>query len=438
MTSFNRHTPRTSLVAAALLGLALLAGCSSQQKAQQVEDRPAAFWPPYPDEPRIQFLVSYNQNTDVEPSKSKFDQLLMGKEPEQVLGLNKPYGVGMWNGRIYTTDLRKGTVTIFDLRKHQVLLLGKSMGDTLRTPVDIAIAPDGMKYVVDMGEGTVAIYDPQDRRAGQIAKPGMKPAAVALYQNDLYVSDFQSQSVLVFDRATGQFTRSVGRAGSGGEGEFVRPLGIDVDKDGNLYVADVMQCTLQKFDRTGKVVATLSGMSAMTGGLVRPKHIAVDKDGTVFVVDAAFQNVQLFTPKGQVYTFFGSAGGHPGAMNLPAGIDVHEGDLDLFEKYIHPGFQAERLLIVTNQFGDNKVSVYAMGRLKPGVTVAQISRSKGMVPPGTLDPNSLKGVPTTVPTEEPGATTDAPHPTTPVTPPTAAPNAQNTPAVVTPAGATSK
>jgi hypothetical protein len=57
--------------------------------------------------------------------------------------------------------------------------------------------------------------------------------------------------------------------------------------------------------------------------------------------------------------------------------------MDLFQQFVHPAFQAERLVLVTNQFGDNKVSVYAMGRLKPGKTTADIAASQGVVKLGT-------------------------------------------------------
>ena len=89
--------------------------------------------------------------------------------------------------------------------------------------------------------------------------------------------------------------------------------------------------------------------------------------------------------KGQVLTFFGTPGTHPGAMYLPAGVCVHEGDLELFKDKIHPAFQAERLVLVTNQFGPNKVTVYAMGHLRPGKTVQDIASSQGLIPAGVDD-----------------------------------------------------
>lgn len=81
----------------------------------------------------------------------------------------------------------------------------------------------------------------------------------------------------------------------------------------------------------------------------------------------------MFNAQGQVLMFFGSAGNHPGHMDLPVGLCVNEDDLELFREYIHPAFDARRLILVTNQFGPDKVSVYAMGQLKEGFQVQDLS-----------------------------------------------------------------
>ena len=93
----------------------------------------------------------------------------------------------------------------------------------------------------------------------------------------------------------------------------------------------------------------------------------------MYVVDAAFDNVQMFNPDGRVLMFFGSGGGHPGSMDLPAGICINESDIELFRQYVHPAFEPHRLIVVTNQFGRHKVSVYAMGELREGATVQDLS-----------------------------------------------------------------
>jgi len=409
-----------AVVIAALILSPLLGGCAAKPKAPPQQS--AAFWPQYPDAPRVQFLTSLQRSSDVEPAKSKLDQLVLGKETQQVLPLSKPYGVEMWNGKIYVCDIRNNSVTIFDVRNHRTLVMGKTGGEPLERPTDIAIAPDGMKYVSDLDKGKVAVFDAQDRQISSFAVASMKPVALAVFQDELYVCDFARQCVLVLDRSTGQYRRAIGKPGTT-DGEFIRPLGIDVDAQGNVYVMDVFKCQLQKFDRSGKLITQFGSTSANAGGFVRPKQIAVDRDGLIYVTDAAFQNVQIFDQQGRPLTFFGSAGEHPGAMYLPAGICVHEGDLDLFKQYIHPAFEAQRLILVTNQFGDNKISVYALGQLAAGKTVADISSSKGVVPavsgdkragPAALSANAAP------PDELQPTTAPAGHPA--VSPPTTVPS----------------
>ena len=397
----HKTRPVLAITAAALF--TLIVGCASKPKP--VADKPTAFWPPYPDEPRLQYLTSFTGSASLEAPKSKFDDLIYGKEVEKELGIKLPYGVAIWNGRIYVCDLRSASITILDLKTRQTLIMGTSGASSLTRPTDIAIAPDGYKYVADLGNNLVVVFDPQDRMVNQIGHKDLKPTGVAVFQDELYVCDFATQQVIVFDRRTGQQRRAIGEKGSG-PGQFVRPLGVDVDAQGNVYVCDVLTCQVQQFDPTGKFVKTFGTISANAGGLVRPKHIAVDREGIIFVVDAAFQNVQLFNADGQLYTFFGSAGGHPGSMYLPAGICVDDDpqNLALFQQFVHPAFQAERLVLVTNQFGNNKVAAYALGRLKEGKTVADISMSKGLVPEGTgAPPVAGPGgpIPTTGPAGEP-------------------------------------
>src|SRR5437773_2615883 len=108
---------------ALLMVIVLLTGCAEQKKAPDVK---AAFWPPYPDEPRLQYLVSFKSSTDVAPQKSKLDELVYGKEVQQNLNLAKPYGIDYYDGKIYVCDLRNDCITVLDLRKKQTLILGRS------------------------------------------------------------------------------------------------------------------------------------------------------------------------------------------------------------------------------------------------------------------------------------------------------------------------
>jgi sugar lactone lactonase YvrE len=364
----------------------LIAGCASQPV--KVEQKATSFWPPAPDEPRIQFLRSYEKSTDVGGAKSGLDKLILGDEPESALQITKPYGVKMWQGKIYVCDTKQKAVIVLDVRRKITRMMGVT-GTKLENPSDIAIAPDGTKYVTDTVRGAVVVFDAKDQQVASFTHANFKPVAVAIYNDEIAVADFQMQRIEIMDRSTGQVRRYVGTAGTE-DGQFVRPLAVAYDAQGNLVTSDFMRCRIQKFDRTGKLMAAIGEISTVAGNFVRPKHIAVDRDEFLYVVDAGFQNVQIFDSAGYLLTFFGTSGTHPGAMQLPAGICIDDDpqDIALFKDDVHPAFSPDRLIIVTNQVGPNRVAIYALGKLKSGVTAADISGSRIAIPVAASQPTN--------------------------------------------------
>ncbi|NOG53758.1 MAG: hypothetical protein HND57_05435 [Planctomycetes bacterium] len=356
----------------------LLIGCQTSQQGGVGPEIPKAFawWPPFPDEPRVQFVASYEHSEDIlRQEESALDRALFGREVRNVVAVKKPYGVEMWNGSIYVCDIRGQQVVVFDLVNKQVRVMGTTGLQTLSQASDIAIAPDGMKYVSDGIRGVVFVFDRNDRYITMFGHDEFKPTGVAVYGDRLYTCDFASQSIVIMDRRTGEVLGSIGERGPD-DGQFVRPLGIDTDTDGNIYVTDVIKCRVQKFSPEGELLDAFGSLSDNFGSFYRPKHVAVGSDGTIYIVDSSFQNVQIFDQEGQILTFFGSAGPHPGSMFLPVGVSVVEDpkDLALFEPYYHPDFNVERIVLVTNQMGDRRVAVYAVGQLRDGVTAADIQR----------------------------------------------------------------
>lgn len=373
----TRHDGRGRAVVRALLATLLaasLAGCASTPKGSaKAPEKTYSFWPPMPDQPRVQFLRSFRFSSDVEPPQSGLDKLIFGSET-RVLPISKPYGVAYWDGRIYVCDLTNPGVVILDLRQQQTRLMVARGVEQMTQPTDIAIAPDGMKYVIDRRSGRIFAFGADDRHVATFGSRDLVLAGVAVHGEELYVLDFASESILVLDRHDGTTLRSISAPDTGGESDpFVRPVGIHVDGQGDIYVTDAIRGRLQKLDPEGELMLTIGQLVDAPGNFVRPKHVTVDDEGIIYVVDAAFQNVQMFNADGQLLLFFGGPGPHPGSMSLPAGIAVSSEGLDLFADEVHPAFEADRLVFVTNQFGLNKVSVYAVGHLKEGRTLADIA-----------------------------------------------------------------
>lgn len=374
---------RPATAGAALLGLVLLgqmmAGCSST-RTDAVPQRDYAFWPVAPAEPRVQFVRSLRSSRDVASSGGgAFSRLVFGPETEEAVAIQKPYGLTMRGGRIYVCDSRNNAVTVLDLPKKEARLIGVTGFNRLSNPVDVAIADDGMIYVADNQRGGVLVFDQRERFARAIGHDTFRPVGVAVHGDRLYACNLQDQVVDIFDRHSGERLGVIGSVGDA-DGQFRVPLGIDVDRHGDVYVMDMMRCRLQKFSPDGELIGAVGAMGDVAGSFARPKQVAVDSEGLVYVVDAAFQNVQMFNDRFELLMSFGAGGDFPGSMNLPAGICIAETPEDLKQVTddTHPGFKPQRLILVTNQFGPNRVAVYAIGERREGWSVAQLSASSAV------------------------------------------------------------
>jgi DNA-binding beta-propeller fold protein YncE len=265
--------------------------------------------------------------------------------------------------------------------------VGVSGNVTLKHPVAVAVGDDGQIYVADNSHGAILVFDASERFSRAIGHEKFKPAGVAVFGNRVYATDMTSQSVEAFDTATGQRLAAFGTVGDG-DGQFRLPLGVATDSKGDVYVADMMRCRVQKFSPDGKFLMGFGEMGDFAGAFVRPKHLAVDSDGVIYVVDAGFQNVQMFNASGKLLMHFGAAGGHPGSMYLPAGIAVSDDAPDMVEGLTHPGFKTKRTIVVTNQFGLNRVALYAMGGLREGFTAADLAKSATAISTGVAVPTA--------------------------------------------------
>ncbi|HMU55314.1 MAG TPA: 6-bladed beta-propeller [Nitrospira sp.] len=118
------------------------------------------------------------------------------------------------------------------------------------------------------------------------------------------------------------------------DGEFSSPTGIALDKEGNIYVADTDNHSIQKFDKTGKFIARWGGEpSSQEGSFYYPRGLAVGANDTLYVSDSGNNRVQKFDLEGnpmQAWGKFGFAwrGAEMGVFDVPWGVATdQEGNL---------------------------------------------------------------------------------------------------------------
>lgn len=193
-----------------------------------------------------------------------------------------------------------------------------------------------------------------------------KPYGVAVHRGRVFLSDSVERFVKAFDVPQGRYFE----VGVDGPGQLAKPLGIDVDRAGNLYVADATLKVVMVYDRDGtfqrkiggpKVFDRLSSVAADPAGerlyavdiggvssenhRVRvfdartgehlydigkrgkgagefnlPRDLAIGRDGQLYVVDSGNFRIQVFDAKGRYLQAFGNVGKQLGNFARPKEI----------------------------------------------------------------------------------------------------------------------
>ena len=202
-----------------------------------------------------------------------------------------------------------------------------------------------------------------------------KPYAVAVHRGRIFVSDTVSRFVRVYDVPGGQ-QHKIGD--DEGEGQLIKPVGLDVDAAGNLYVADIGakavmvygpdrrflrriggdrsfsrlasvtvdpagtrvyavdlggvtsdQHRVRVFDAvTGSHLADIGKRGSGPGEFNLPRDMAIGKDGRLYVVDGGNFRIVVFDRDGRFLKSFGSVGKQYGQFARPKEIAIdREGNL---------------------------------------------------------------------------------------------------------------
>lgn len=310
-----------------LIIILFLSGCAApQQKAQR-----RYFWPPLPEEPKVEWLASYSSQHDFPKTPSqKFRESVVGADAPR--GFNNPWGIASdGEGKVYVVDVTDAAVVVYDMNKLTVTELGQGTYAALfKSPVDADIDASGNIYVSDSAKKKVFAFSRDEKPLMTIgASENMDwPAGIGIDRrlNRLYVADAHGNNIVVFDLADGKHLFSFGGRGSG-DGKLNFPSDVAVDSKGDVYVVDSMNARVQVFDREGKFKLKFGVRGDAMTSFKLPKSISISRDDYIFVSDAMANRIMVFDSKGVSLLTFGGleTGGRRGIIGgfaAPRGIYV--------------------------------------------------------------------------------------------------------------------
>ena len=330
------------------------AGCATKKPAQ----KNYVMFPAPPEEARIQYLMSYGKEDDL-GGQGKFSEFVIGKEKD-VKPIWKPYGVAIRAGEIYVCDTQGANVSMADLSKHKMRYLKPGGQGAMKLPINVVVDQDGTCFVTDTGRGQVLVYAKNGTLVEAIGqKNEWKPCGLALAGGRLYVTDVSNHCVRVYQKADRKLLFTCPRNPSDPKAQLFMPTNVAIDQQGRIYVSDSGGFCAKIYDAEGNHLRTIGDLGVTPGQFTLPKGISVDRQGRIYILDAAVPVVQLFDAEGRLLMYFGdpkSSG--EGGLYLPAGLTIDYDNLPLFQKYVAPGYKLEYVILLTNQVGPNKVSVY--------------------------------------------------------------------------------
>ncbi len=288
-------------------------------------------WPQAPEVPRFLYAgtLTGEQNflrpqSDTGALKT-FGRWLIGLDDRPVapVVLQRPAAItGDERGRLFVSDASRQAVFVFDEKGGELHVWERAQGRlNFVAPSGLATSPAGDLFVADAELGVVVRLDQQGEPQSVIGRGVLKrPTGLARDAQTglLFVADTYAHDVKVFD-SSGSLVRLIGRRGDG-NGEFNFPTHL-VFSRGELYVTDTLNSRVQVFDREGVVQTRRFGSRGLyLGNLVRPKGVAVDNEGNVYVVESYFDTLLVFSANGEFLLPIGGTGTSTGRFYLPSGI----------------------------------------------------------------------------------------------------------------------
>lgn len=337
----------------------LIIGSCKVFKIQTVTLDNVVLYPSPPDTVRIQYLTSINSSASVEGKQSAFKAFFFG--PQEAEKIGNPISIHTSKDKIFIFDGAVKGLRIIDLKEKKFYSFIPGGAGALKSPSACFFSSDSLLYITDILRKQAVVFDAKLKYkfVKAISDTGQfKPMSIVEYDKKVWIVNGYSKKVHVYDKFTDELLYTFPNDKTREEGKLFSPAFIHANND-KIYVTDVGGFCVNVYDLDGVFIKRIGQYGNLFGQFGRPKGLAVDREEILHVVDASFENVQMFNNDGRVLMFYGGPYTASGGMTLPRDLTIDYSNVEYFSEYLLPEFKAKYLIFVTNQYGPDKINVYA-------------------------------------------------------------------------------
>lgn len=151
---------------------------------------------------------------------------------------------------------------------------------------------------------------------------GLMSSVAVDAEDRIYVLHRGEPPLAAFDK-DGKFVRAWG------QGLFKVPHGLRVDREGNIWTTDNSNHVLRKFNREGRLLATLGSEGKAAGGkdgFRGPDDLVFDSQGNMYVADSGNGRIVKLAADGRFLLDWGKKGKEPGQFATAHGLAIDKQD----------------------------------------------------------------------------------------------------------------
>jgi len=212
--------------------------------------------------------------------------------------LQSPVGIAIYENNVYVVDEKQNTVQKFDNDGNFILKWGEFGNENGQfiEPQGITINSNGVVYVADSMNHRIQIFTSDGEFLSSFGNYGFRdgslkiPVDVAVYGDFIYVSDPGNYKIEKYT-SDGIFLKSFDYNFAGSQ---VRPGGLIVDPNGDIYFVDAVKYRVVKMNSDGKTITSWGNIGTGNGKFLEPKDLVLDNSGYLYVLDSSLGLIQKF------------------------------------------------------------------------------------------------------------------------------------------------
>jgi DNA-binding beta-propeller fold protein YncE len=236
------------------------------------------------------------------------------------------------SGEVFVSDTGNNRVLIFNAEG----VLTKTVGtqSELRSPIGVAVAPDGDFYVTEMQGSRMKHFDLTGSPLPPILLDSRHEPAPLLGRitagkdGVIYAVDRARPRVFVI--LAGEQTREMNHPGV--EGTEWKVQDITADEAGNVYVLSSQGVAVTVLDRDGKLLRSFGLYGPREHEFSFPTGMCIGPDDNLWIVDSFKQELKVFSLAGEFLFRWGRTGPGEGELFYPVDVAFGERTLYVLEK----------------------------------------------------------------------------------------------------------